>query len=104
MRELHARLQVVLDARNLEMKYLLRRDERDTELSDTLDPQIAALFKDGTIALFMLSVDFFKSDYCQKKEVPKFITPNGNNRKEKKAICVPVALEHDHLAHVPKKI
>ena len=103
VRELHARLQAILDARQTTRKYLLRRDERDTELSDTLDPQIAALFKDGTIALFMLSVDFFKSDYCQKKEVPKFVTPNGNNRKEKKAICIPVALEHEHLAHVPKK-
>lgn len=103
VRELHARLQVVLDARNLEMKYLLRRDERDTELSDTLDPQIAALFKDGTIALFMLSVDFFNSSYCQKKEVPKFIDAGGKNKEGKRAICIPVALEHEHLEHVPKR-
>ncbi len=75
VRELHARLQVVLDARNLEIKYLLRRDEHDTKLLAPLGPQIAALFKTGNIALFMLSVDFFNSNYCQKKEVPKFIDP-----------------------------
>ena len=103
VRKLHERLQVVLDARNLEMKYLLRRDERDTELSSPLDPQIAALFKTGAVALFMLSVDFFNSSYCQKKEVPKFIDSSGKNKKDKRAICIPVALEHEHLAHVPKK-
>ena len=102
VRELHERLQKVLDARQSKTKHLLRRDERDTELSDTLDPQIAALFKNGAIALFMLSVDFFNSNYCQKREVPKFIDAKGKNRSGR-AICVPVALEHQHLEHVPKK-
>ncbi|HRD48558.1 MAG TPA: pentapeptide repeat-containing protein, partial [Candidatus Contendobacter sp.] len=103
VRELHERLQKVLDARPSKTKYLLRRDERDTELSDTLDPQIAALFEDGVIALFMLSVDFFNSNYCQKREVPKFIDAKGKNRSGKRAICVPVALEHQHLKTVPEK-
>ncbi len=103
VRELHERLQKVLDARQSKARHFLRRDERDTELSAPFDPQIAALFKDGSIALFMLSVDFFDSGYCQKKEVPKFIDTKGKNRKGKRAICVPVALEHPHLEHVPKK-
>ncbi len=51
----------------------------------------------------MLSVDFFNSSYCQKKEVPKFIDSSGKNKKDKRAIYVPVALEHQHLEHVPKK-
>ncbi len=103
VRDLHTRLQVVLDARNLAIKYLLRRDERDTELAVPLDPQITALFKTGTIALFMLGDDFFRSDYCQKKEVPKFIDSKGKNKKGKRSICIPVALEYPHLEHVPKK-
>lgn len=51
----------------------------------------------------MLSIDFFNSNYCQTKEVPKFIDAKGKNRSGKKAIYVPVALEHQHLEHVPKK-
>ncbi|MCP5159272.1 MAG: pentapeptide repeat-containing protein [Gammaproteobacteria bacterium] len=103
VRELHARLQVLLNARKTKRPYRLRRDERDVELSSPLDPQIAALFKVGTIALFMLSFDFFKSNYCQANEVPKFIDSKGKNKDGKRAICIPVALEHPYLQHVPEK-
>ena len=103
VRELHTRLQVVLDARKTRVRYLLRRDERDTELASPLDPQIAALFRNGAIALFMLSPDFLNSTYCQKKEVPKFIDAKGNNREAKRAICVAVAVEMAQFQHLPAK-
>ena len=101
--ELHSRLQNVLDGRKTRIHYLLCRDDRDTDLSAPFAPQIAALFQNGAIALFMLSTDFFKSDYCQKKEVPKFIDAKGNNRAEKRAIFVAVAVEMAHFEYLPEK-
>jgi len=100
--EFHERLQEILDARKTTRKYLLRRDECDVKLSAPRDPQIAALFNKGTIALFMLGVDFFNSDYCNEKEIPKFVSPNGRNRKRKKAIFIAVSIEHDHLKNAPE--
>ena len=100
--EFHERLQKILDARKTTRKYLLRRDECDVKLSAPRDPQIAALFNKGTIALFMLGIDFFNSDYCDEKEIPKFVTPNGRNRKGKKAIFIAASIEHDHLKKVPE--
>ncbi len=100
--EFHERLQEILDARKTASKYLLRRDECDVRLSAPRDPQIAALFNKGTIALFMLGIDFFNSDYCNEKEIPKFVSPNGRNRKRKKAIFIAVSIEHDHLKSAPE--
>ncbi|RUQ29413.1 MAG: NACHT domain-containing protein, partial [Candidatus Competibacteraceae bacterium] len=102
--EFHERLQEILDARKTASKYLLRRDERDVDPSTRRDRQIAALFETGDIALFMLSTDFFNSSYCQEKELPKFINNRGDNKNGKRAICIAVAFEHQHLEHALKKI
>ncbi|MCC7219501.1 MAG: pentapeptide repeat-containing protein, partial [Candidatus Contendobacter sp.] len=103
VRELHELLQAILDARQTTRKYLLRRDERDAEPSDVLDPQIARLFNKGHIALFMLGEHFFNSDYCNRREVPKFIDYLGKNRKGKRAIYIAVDLQQQHRQYAPEK-